>query len=189
MANAGRAETAPEFNRPQYGVFLDQMPLEEGAPTPSTTEAFISDQGDGMGKTLMLAENIQLLFEEKSLAPGQTGTRWDVPSPRNEDWSLGNKTSNVVVWHCIANPDTGMKVGGVPGQRFLNPGTAHPASNHPGGANVAFCDTRVTVIRNDIDYRVYIRLMAPHDLGATRLDSRCADVLGPLQPMSSSDYE
>ena len=186
MANAGRAGDSQQFNLPQFGVFLDQMPQQKGAPIPATTEAFISDQGDGMGHTIMLAENIQL-----ALSDGQPGTRWDTPNPKNTEWSQGNKMSNVVVYHCVSNPSSVMTFGGDPrAARRLTPEAARPASNHPGGANVAFCDQRVLFIRNDINYRVYMRLMMPHDLGAMQIDPACAKVLGPmLSPLSSADYE
>jgi prepilin-type N-terminal cleavage/methylation domain-containing protein/prepilin-type processing-associated H-X9-DG protein len=186
MANAGRAGVEPRFNLPQFGVFLDQMPQSPGAPVPATTEAFINDQGDGQGHTIMLAENIQLM-----LSNGEPGTRYDTPNPKNDEWSQGNKSSNVVVYHCVANPTSVMSFGGDPrAPRQLTPEAARPASNHPGGVNVAFCDQRVVFIRSDISYLVYMRLMMPHDQGAMQIDPACAKVLGPtLPPLSSADYE
>lgn len=184
MANAGRAGESPEVNMPQFGVFLDQMPPKPIDAIPATTEAFITDQGDGLGQTLMLAENIQLL-----LGNGQTGTRWDVPNPGIKALQDGNKMSNVVVWHCTSNPSPVMKVGGDPRVRMLSAETARPASNHPGGVNVAFCDTRVIFLRDDVDYSIYIRLMAPFDRGAVRLDPTCGEAMGELRPLSSVDYE
>jgi prepilin-type processing-associated H-X9-DG protein len=38
---------------------------------------------------------------------------------------------------------------------------ARPSSFHSGGVNVAFCDSRVTFLREDIDYSVYGQLMTP----------------------------
>ena len=186
MANAGRAGVSPQFNLPQFGVFLDQMPQSKGAPIPATTEAFISDQGDGMDHTIMVAENIQL-----ALSDGQPGTRYDTPNPKNDEWSQGNKMSNVVVYHPVSNPSPVASFGGDPrADRRLTPEAARPASNHPGGVNVAFCGQRVVFIRNDVNYRVYMRLMMPHDQGAIRIDSACANALGSvLAPLSSADYE
>jgi hypothetical protein len=40
---------------------------------------------------------------------------------------------------------------------------ARPSSNHGGGVNVAFISGRVTFLREDIDYIVYIALMTLHD--------------------------
>ena len=184
MANAGRAELSLDFNMPQFGVFLDQVPRKAGSAIPGTTEAFLTDQGDGLGKTLMIAENVQLFAENR-----QTATRWDVPNPAIKQLTEGNKMSNVVVWHATANPTPAMTVGGDPRVRILSPETARPASAHAAGANVAFCDTRVTFLRNDVSYQVYCRLMAPHDEGAARIDPESMKAFVNLAPLSSTDYE
>ena len=42
------------------------------------------------------------------------------------------------------------------------PWFARPASNHGGGANVAFCDGHSQFLREDIDYIVYVQLMTPN---------------------------
>lgn len=147
MANAGRAEDSPEYNSPEFGVFLDRVPRDYSNAIPQMTSAYLDEHGDGQGKTLLLAENIQLLLPNR-----QTGTRWDVAD---------NKMSNVFVWHCTNSPTRSMRVNGDPRDRVLSPATARPASNHAGGANVAFCDQVVIFLRDDIDYRVYIQLMAP----------------------------
>ncbi len=183
MANAGRAGQEPQFNSPELGVFLDQIPSPRNrrAAIPMTTVAFLEDHGDGASKTLLFAENIQLLFEN-----GQTGTRWD---------KADNKMSNVVVWHCTSNPSRVLRVNGELGNRRLSPATARPASNHSGGANVAMCDQRVVFLRDDIDYLVYIRLMAPHDEDIAEVDPECGaalkipSILNELGPLSSSAYE
>ena len=38
---------------------------------------------------------------------------------------------------------------------------ARPASNHPGGVNVVFCDGHYHFLREDVAYSVYQTLMAP----------------------------
>src|SRR5262249_10931376 len=39
---------------------------------------------------------------------------------------------------------------------------ARPSSNHPGGANLAFCDGHAQFVRQDVEYRVYCALMTPN---------------------------
>jgi type II secretory pathway pseudopilin PulG len=183
MANAGREGQEPQFNSPELGVFLDQIPPAKNrrAAIPMTTSAFLEDHGDGASKTLLLAENIQLLFDN-----GQTGTRWD---------RADNKMSNVVVWHCTTNPAPVLRVSGDLRNRRLSSATARPASNHSGGANVALCDQRVVFLRDDIDYLVYIRLMVPDDKHIGEVDAECGAalkmpaILDELGPLSSSAYE
>ena len=43
---------------------------------------------------------------------------------------------------------------------------SRPASNHPGGVVVSFCDGHVRFISQDIDYDVYKQLMTPGGAGS-----------------------
>jgi len=40
--------------------------------------------------------------------------------------------------------------------------TMAPASNHPSGVNVAFCDGHIRFLSQDIDYTVFCQLMSPN---------------------------
>jgi prepilin-type processing-associated H-X9-DG protein len=42
-----------------------------------------------------------------------------------------------------------------------NADSARPSSFHAGGVNVAFCDTHVIFLKDDVQYEVYAQLMTP----------------------------
>ena len=66
------------------------------------------------------------------------------------------------VWHPQLEPGAA-RDGGSPQGSFdaAKYSSARPSSNHPGAFNVAFGDTHVRTIDQNIDYRVYAQLMTP----------------------------
>jgi prepilin-type N-terminal cleavage/methylation domain-containing protein/prepilin-type processing-associated H-X9-DG protein len=90
---------------------------------------------DGASNTILLSENIQ-------------ADRWD---------NFG-KYNNCIVWWDSDDPTR--RINGNKNSTAAPDATnARPSSQHPGGANVSFCDGRAQWLRQDIDYGVYVQLM------------------------------
>jgi prepilin-type processing-associated H-X9-DG protein len=60
---------------------------------------------------------------------------------------------------------------------------ARPSSYHPGGVNFSFCDGRVRLIKQTIEYHVYRQLMTPFGKGSDALDA--ADNPDPVLDVSA----
>jgi prepilin-type processing-associated H-X9-DG protein len=118
-----------ESQNPANGIFLD---LASGRP-PLTADSLAA--GDARTSTLLVSENVQ-------------ATTWDIPGKRD----------TVFVWHPLIAPTDAMRINREM-KGPLTDETARPASYHPGGVNVAFADTHVNFLREDIDYKVYMHLM------------------------------
>lgn len=91
---------------------------------------------DGMTHTLLFSENVQ-------------AATWVAPGKRN----------SVFLWHPTIKPTPAMRINGGDLKGPLSSETARPSSYHEGGVNVAFPDTHVILLREDIDYKVYMQLM------------------------------
>jgi prepilin-type processing-associated H-X9-DG protein len=146
VVNAGRMDprpynvqspppTAPDNEA--NGVFHNLLHPK----SPKVTISF----KDGVGNTLMLAENIQ-------------ATRWSQTDETEVAFIFDHIAS-----HFDGNGELLPQYQGA----AINNGKARteaiprPSSNHPGGVNVAFCDARTMFLREDIHYRVLQQLMTP----------------------------
>jgi prepilin-type N-terminal cleavage/methylation domain-containing protein/prepilin-type processing-associated H-X9-DG protein len=69
-----------------------------------------------------------------------------------------------------------------------------PSSNHPGGVNVAFCDSRTMFLKEDINYRVLQQLMTPDgfhrdcDVPSTAPNGQPAPGSNKAYVLNSADY-
>jgi prepilin-type processing-associated H-X9-DG protein len=124
--------------------------------------ARLSGIRDGAGTTIMLSENIH-----KSYEPYEAGF------PPRFSWAFGTEQHLAIVWVVSENPQ--------PGNTFVDqepinragddvygndpmfdpnlPRFARPASNHPNGVSVAFCDGHTDFLRDDVEYVVYQQLL------------------------------
>lgn len=106
-----------------------------GVQTPS--DAIV----DGKSNTIVFSENIQA-----------------------DKWNVVARESITFVWHSTASPTARQKINGekTTFSGTMNLDWARPSSFHSGGVNVAFCDTHVTFLKQDVDYGVYAQLMTPN---------------------------
>lgn len=135
-------------NRTLYasnGVFFEFLP---------SSTSYIGNN-DGLGATLMLSENLD----------AGSWNSWWIPDGSGGFTLPGYEVE--FMWHDVPaatwpNYQINFAAGASPGQVAVNYDFARPSSNHGDGVNVAFCDTHVRFIRQDIDYRVYAQLLTPN---------------------------
>jgi prepilin-type N-terminal cleavage/methylation domain-containing protein len=77
-----------------------------------------------------------------------------------------DEPSNCFLWDIPANNPLGINQGVLPPAAPIDPRHARPSSNHVGGVVVAFCDTHTGIIRETIDYKVYLSVMTPDGANA-----------------------
>ncbi|MBD3673005.1 MAG: DUF1559 domain-containing protein [Planctomycetaceae bacterium] len=160
-------------------IFTDPKTAANGLDTPQMTEDGVS-RADGLGNTLMLAENLQA-DSWGSWRAGHMGF----------GISVGNGSSaGSAVSGSQSGSYEGLTANGV-SLRILTPGTTpagnwtlndtttgddsrintnlnanvqqawRPSSNHPGIVVVAYCDGRAVTLADSIDQQVYARLITP----------------------------
>lgn len=142
-------------------------------PMVSISQDYITVH-DGSSLTLMLSENntapmASVASGVVSGAASSTGGSgfWGT-NASGVPFMAGTEPQNCFVWWADAMPDASMKIN-APQSAIANyKGTGnvynffmHPASNHPTGVNVSFCDGHTRFISQDIDYNVFCLLMTP----------------------------
>lgn len=134
VANCGRDDAPSNIPYQAHGIFFDH-----NVTNPPTIS--LSNIIDGTANTFLLSENVQANLWYSILI-----------------YEVG------MVWR--ASPDTCSRI-----NRCLDSAgsvgtdwrTARPSSYHPGGVVVSYCDGHQEFIKDDIDYGVYQRRMAPDD--------------------------
>jgi len=164
--------STPPADWPGNGVFQDAREFIPGSPntpvnTTTMTASFVSN-GDGTQNTVLLSENTDILSWVLSI--GSSSPPW-LGAPLYER-QIG------MVWDTTVAPPSGStlppdgipapsslsalingNIGGDPSMADMS--YARPGAYHPNGANVAFCDTHVRFITQDINYGVWALLMTP----------------------------
>ncbi len=133
---------------------------------------------DGTSQTILLSENVNA-----------GGASWGHPQWENVGFVFTANPSSVLlptastidtmVNRRKAGPETLPNAASDPNAQY----SAGVNANHPGGANVAWCDGSVGFVSQDIDINVYSRLISP---SGTRL--RDAVGITAQAPLSDADY-
>ena len=131
------------------GVCFDQLAKPAG---PKTTSDSLR-AGKGTAKTLFATENTL-----------------DIVFANTDGWlqktSAGALQFTGFCWQAVNTPNAAQQINGdkanpkPPLPKTALTDYARPASNHPGGVNVVFCDGHVQFLRDDVKYSVYQLLMA-----------------------------
>ncbi len=131
------------------GVCFDQLAKPAG---PKTTSDSLR-AGKGSAKTLFATENTL-----------------DIVSANTDGWlqktSAGALQFTGFCWQAVNTPNAAQQINvdkanpKPPLPKTALTDYARPASNHPGGVNVVFCDGHVQFLRDDVKYSVYQLLMA-----------------------------
>ena len=182
---------------PNNALFLNRYELQvRSLKLPATR---LGNIHDGASMTIMLSENCHKSYEP-------TGPNL----PSRFSWLFGTEQHLAIVWVANVNPQPGETI--VDQERInraaeevydddpvFDPNAsrfARPASNHPGGVNAAFADSRVDFLAEDIDYIVYQQLLTPH--GRKCVDTRNwtanlasgepIDTFRKAPPLSEADF-
>ncbi len=161
------------------GVFFDLAQYARQSPPVKAPAMRISNMKDGAGTTLLFAENVHKTYFSSSNAPlfsWLAGGEYIVPGNGFKHTPISSEQELGFVWVVPESGKTAPEAGvEMDDQESINgnvgqladfdptiPRFARPASNHSGGANVAFCDGHGQYLRQDIDYIVYQQLMTPN---------------------------
>jgi type II secretory pathway pseudopilin PulG len=154
----------PLTNQGQWLSYVINCGLFNNNTNPADGISFnqlSSPQGPRTGADYLLTgkgESYTLMFSENTLG---------IVTSNNAGW-VQTSAPNAVqytgfCWQSTNTPNANQQVNG--DKADPNPtGTltdyARPASNHPGGVDVAFCDDHIQFLRQDVQYYVYQVLMA-----------------------------
>ena len=151
-------------------------------PIVTQTQDYIT-ANDGSSLTLMLSENnyapwaiLRVTTSSGALAaigpcvsaiqsPYNGAAFWSTGTGLAKPYAAGTEPQNCFVWWPDALPSPLMKINSP--NRAAAAGyevnyTMAPSSNHPSGVNVAFCDSHVRFLSQEIDYTVFCQLMTPN---------------------------
>lgn len=169
--NGGRLNRlADNMDYMENGVFVDKGQLPHPGPDKNTMDNI----RDGISSTIMLAENLVMLSK-----------MWPAASPQTWAFAGAQEDSEMLWWSdCVGCPGgTGADFVGLNQPARLNgtqpprPRFARPASFHPGGFNVTFCDGTTKFLSEALDYRIYAVLMSSN--GALARDPNTAGSVAP----------
>jgi len=169
MADVDNAQSIPLdwpanglcFNQAYAGSAGNKKPFVKMDPATLTRQ-------DGVSRTIMLAENRGAEIGETLGIPVTVNWNMTWRNYGDEEWRLG------ALWGVPpAGPDLPPiqvnrmpilppAVGAVTAADIKAWWFARPASNHPGGFNVAYADGSVRFIGEDIRYSIYAILMSSH---------------------------
>jgi len=147
------------------GVFFDNSrnpnigPADsrEGQPAIQMSFAYVSSN-DGQSKTMMISENVNTWFWAYDV-----NTIVDVKHLFGFVWSTDPQSIERIngdrFFDQTVPPDSMAEFSDTGSTAVGYESYGYPASNHPGGVNVAFCGGRIVFINESIEPRVYAMLM------------------------------
>ncbi len=145
-----------------YLVCPQDAPDQIGAPVNSyVANAGIADaDNDNLanGIFLDLAHGERRLSAD-DIVDGKSNTLVFSENVQATTWVARGSPNTVFVWHSTIEPTLAMRINGGDLKAPLTLEMARPSSRHRGGVNVAFADTHVIFLNEEIDYVVYMHLM------------------------------
>jgi prepilin-type N-terminal cleavage/methylation domain-containing protein/prepilin-type processing-associated H-X9-DG protein len=142
LVNGGRANrTSDNFDWIENGVFVDKG-VSPHAGTLQHSLGTVSEH-DGASNTIMMSENVNA--QRWTVAPAEQHSQilWFPEDPNSFAGFVGLNRDRKITSTVF---DTNIRY-------------ARPASNHPGGFQVAMCDGSVRFMNETTNYRVYAVLM------------------------------
>ena len=151
VVNGGRKNYEPlNLDFIANGVFIDKYIDSTTMPVPRQKELLNErhtlstvSKNDGVSMTIMIAENSAPLDWRTAETEQESQVLWFPEDPNTAGFVGLNENVRV------SRSD------------FIDPAGRYgrPASWHPGGFNVAYCDGSIRFTAEEIDYRLYARLM------------------------------
>jgi prepilin-type N-terminal cleavage/methylation domain-containing protein/prepilin-type processing-associated H-X9-DG protein len=170
---------------------LSQTNVSAGLGVKVSQDYIVSHDGSTYTLLMSEADNIAYQMWAPATNMGITSTSNAAPTLPNMkyglvfQWSGGQFGSTPSGTPTQATPPSGYnRINGSKGN-YSAASTytyARPASNHPGGAVVAFCDGHVRFLAEDIPYYIYKQLMSPYGVGTADVDQ------GLTFPLNDSSY-
>lgn len=178
-STTGQPVTAMGVATTTAGIIYNEGPIV------TTSQDYITLH-DGSSMTLMLSENnyapwaiLKVTTQNAALAaicpfiwptpsPYGGAAFWSTGTQLQKPYAAGTEAQNCFVWWPDAQPSPLMKINSTQASRAALAMTDYrinytiaPASNHPTGVNVSFCDGHTRFMSQDIDYTVFCLLMTP----------------------------
>jgi len=136
----------------EAGVFFDQSSGAAAAARLRVGMDYLTGH-DGTSTTLLLAENVH---------PSGANRIWANPNVGQVAPDCAPPVESVgFIWAVGVAPNTQYKI-----NQDRDASHPRPASRHPGGVVVSFCDGRQQFLHEEIDYLTYEHLMTPNSEGA-----------------------
>jgi prepilin-type N-terminal cleavage/methylation domain-containing protein/prepilin-type processing-associated H-X9-DG protein len=153
---------------------------EEDAPITNMSLAYIQARGDGSSATLLFSESIRTVRygyigdSEPNMPPDEYDATKDAKHQFGFTWAQPEITigdRRVSEWPLLRvnGSDETSDYGGVSG---MNQTDGFPSSHHNGGVNVAWADSRVTFLNENVDQLVYCQLMTTNHKSSTLKDAK-----------------
>lgn len=202
QSTTGTTVTPPPNNHAFANSVLNPGPMV------SISQDYITVH-DGSSLTLMLSENNSApMAQLNSAGPNQVnaiqstlgGSGYWGTAVGLGSFMAGTEPQSCFVWWPDQLPDPSMKINSptsaitnYSGKGNVYNYTMHPASNHPTGVNVSFCDGHTRFISQDVDYTVFCLLMTPwgqmcNTPGSTTLDTGTATNGAVYYPSTTNNY-
>jgi prepilin-type N-terminal cleavage/methylation domain-containing protein/prepilin-type processing-associated H-X9-DG protein len=158
--------------------FDDEEDPEADAPLTNMSLAYIQSRGDGSNSTMLLSESIRTVRygyrgdSEPDMPPDEYDATKDAKYHFGFTWAQPQLTigdRRVSEWELLRvnGMDETSDYGGVSG---ISQSDGFPSSHHSGGVNVAWVDSRVTFLNENVDQLVYCQLMTTNHKSSTLLD-------------------
>jgi prepilin-type N-terminal cleavage/methylation domain-containing protein/prepilin-type processing-associated H-X9-DG protein len=155
------------FNRFKDGNTLGGFTNTFGAPIVTMTQDFISSN-DGTSNTLALSENSDQLNDSGNVSSYVTWAGGATTGPK-EYWngfvwwpSTSNAATNLPSIYPYGMINYVTSPGVTPPSGMNDYYYARPASRHPQGVNVLFCDGHSRFLSQELEYGVFCLIMTPN---------------------------
>jgi prepilin-type N-terminal cleavage/methylation domain-containing protein/prepilin-type processing-associated H-X9-DG protein len=170
-----------DFPEPMMGADAqDELDTDDepelDAPIVNMSLAYVQSRGDGSSSTLLFSESIRTVRYGYGGEPGGMPDEYDKESDKKYHfgftWAQPELTigrDRLSTWELLRvnGMDETSDYGGVSG---MNQNDGFPSSHHNGGVNVAWVDSRVTFLNENVDQLVYCQLMTTNHKSSTLLD-------------------
>jgi prepilin-type N-terminal cleavage/methylation domain-containing protein len=185
----------PAFDSSANGLFMDQV-LSPGS------KVALNDIKDGQASTIMLSENVDVMYYSDGTADSQMYTYATTTTPTVAALATGSPNCTErgcgMLWWDLSGSSAGSIIKINQRKGDFDPSrvawaanssyAARPSSNHSGGVVVVFAAGNTSFLRDDIEYNVYCSLMSPNNVKASITNPNQINPV-PLPILNEGDYK
>jgi prepilin-type N-terminal cleavage/methylation domain-containing protein/prepilin-type processing-associated H-X9-DG protein len=167
---------------------------EEDAPGVNMSLAYVQSRGDGSSSTLLFSESIRTVrygYAGDS-EPDQPPDEYDATKDQKYHFGFTWAQPELTIGDRRASDWELLRVNGMDetsdysGVSGMNQNDGFPSSHHNGGVNVAWVDSRVTFLNENVDQVVYCQLMTTNHKSSTLRDAS-GEILEKDLPQPTDD--